>query len=200
RPDNQRTSNAQRRTSNAECCAKASTTVIPNEVRDLAYEAGFTSGQQRGHSACERSFAQLGMTSRAVVCPTRREKIRLSMRERKKRRVLVRQYSFFTLSFLVAASSSAVTRPTKTTSPKAGLSSAATKKSGRQDDSLYLKPAADLGLRVAGAHKADALTHFVEGMALEENRQMRRAVAGHPNALHVPPCQAQLPAQVGALP
>ena len=139
------------------------------------------------------------MTSRAVVCPTRREKIRLSMRERKKRRVLVRQYSFFTLSFLVAASSIAVARPTKTTSPKAGLSSAATKKSGRQDDSLYLKPAADLGLRVAGAHKADALTHFVEGMAFEENGEMDRALEAYRKVLNVDPGQAQLAARVAGL-
>ena len=121
------------------------------------------------------------------------------MRERKKRRVLVRQYSFFTLSFLVAASSSAVTRPTKTTSPKAGLSLAATKKSGRQDDSLYLKPAPDLGLRVAGAHKADALTHFVEGMAFEENGEMDRALEVYRKVLNVDPGQAQLAARVAGL-
>ena len=121
------------------------------------------------------------------------------MRERKKRRVLVRQYSFFTLSFLVAASSSAVTRPTKITSPIAGLSSAATKKSGRQDDSLYLKPAADLGLRVAGAHKADALTHFVEGMASEENGEMDRALEAYRKVLNVDPGQAQLAARVAGL-
>ena len=121
------------------------------------------------------------------------------MRKREKRRVLVRQYSFFTLSFLVAASSSAVTRPTKTTSPKAGLSSAATKKSGRQDDSLYLKPAADLGLRVAGAHKADALTHFVEGMAFEENGEMDRALEVYRKVLNVDPGQAQLAARVAGL-
>jgi len=121
------------------------------------------------------------------------------MRERKKRRVLVRQYSFFTLSFLVAASSIAVTRPTKTTSPKAELSSAATKKSGRQDDSLYLKPAADLGLRVAGAHKADALTHFVEGMAFEENGEMDRALEAYRKVLNVDPGQAQLAARVAGL-
>jgi len=121
------------------------------------------------------------------------------MRERKKRRVLVRQYSFFTLSFLVAASSSAVTRPTKITSPIAGLSSAATKKSGRQDDSLYLKPAADLGLRVAGAHKADALMHFVEGMAFEENGEMDRALEAYRKVLNVDPGQAQLAARVAGL-
>ena len=112
---------------------------------------------------------------------------------------MVRQYSFFTLSFLVAASSSAVTRPTKITSPIAGLSSAATKKSGRQDDSLYLKPAADLGLRVAGAHKADALTHFVEGMAFEENGEMDRALEVYRKVLNVDPGQAQLAARVAGL-
>ena len=121
------------------------------------------------------------------------------MRERKKRRVLVRQYSFFTLSFLVAASSIAVARPTKITSPKAGLSSAATKKPGRQDDSLYLKPDADLGLRMAGAHKADALSHFVEGMAFEENGEMDRALEVYRKVLNVDPGQAQLAARVAGL-
>src|SRR5205814_8413198 len=114
-------------------------------------------------------------------------------------RVLVRQYSFFTLSFLVAASSSAVTRPTKITSPIAGLSSAATKKSGRQDDSLYLKPAADLALRVGGAHKADALAHFVEGMAFEENGEMNRALEAYRKVLNVNPGQAQLASRVAGL-
>jgi tetratricopeptide (TPR) repeat protein len=121
------------------------------------------------------------------------------MRKRKKRRVLVRQYSFFTLAFLVAASSIAVARPTKTTAPKVELSSAATKKPGRQDDSLYLKPAADLGLRVAGAHKADALTHFVEGMAFEENGEMDRALEAYRKVLNVDPGQAQLAARVAGL-
>src|SRR5881394_2362249 len=121
------------------------------------------------------------------------------MRERKKRAVSVCHCFFFSVAFLVVASSIAVARPAKTTSPKAVPSSAATKKSGRQDDSLYLKPAADLGLRVAGAHKAGALTHFVEGLVFEENGEMDRALEAYRKVLNVDPGQAQLAARVAGL-
>ena len=112
------------------------------------------------------------------------------MRERKKRAVSVCHCFFFSVAFLVVASSIAVARPAKTTSPKAVPSSAATKKAGRQDDSLNPKPAADLALRPGGAHKADALANFVEGMALEENGEMDGAID---------PGQAQLAARVAGL-
>src|SRR5881394_3900253 len=121
------------------------------------------------------------------------------MRERKKRAVSVCHCFFFSVAFLVVASSIAVARPAKTTSPKAVPSSAATKKSGRQDDSLYLKPAADLGLRVAGAHKAGALTHFVEGLVFEENGEMDRALEAYRKVLNVDPGQAQLASRVAGL-
>ncbi|PYK49531.1 MAG: hypothetical protein DME51_08235 [Verrucomicrobia bacterium] len=78
-------------------------------------------------------------------------------------------------------------------------SSAATKKAGRQDDSLNPKPAADLALRPGGAHKADALANFVEGMALEENGEMDRALDAYRKVLNVDPGQAQLAARVAGL-
>ncbi len=106
---------------------------------------------------------------------------------------------FFSVAFLVVASSIAVARPAKTTSPKAVPSSAATKKAGRQDDSLNPKPAADLALRPGGAHKADALANFVEGMALEENGEMDRALDAYRKVLNVDPGQAQLAARVAGL-
>jgi tetratricopeptide (TPR) repeat protein len=121
------------------------------------------------------------------------------MRKQKKRGVSVRQCFFFSLAFLVAASSIAVARPTKTTLPKAVPSSAATKKPGRQDDSLNPKPAPDLALRVGGAHKADALANFVEGMAFEENGEMDRALEAYRKVLNVDPGQAQLAARVAGL-
>jgi tetratricopeptide (TPR) repeat protein len=119
------------------------------------------------------------------------------MRERKKRAVLACQ-SFF-LAFLVATSSIAVARPAKTPSPKAAPSSATTRKAGRQDDSLNLKSASDLGLRVGGAHKADALANFVEGMAFEENGEMDRALEAYRKVLNVDPGQAQLATRVAGL-
>ena len=121
------------------------------------------------------------------------------MRERKKRAVSVCHCFFFSVAFLVVASSIAVARPAKTTSPKAVPSSAATKKAGRQDDSLNPKPPADLALRPGGAHKADALANFVEGMALEENGEMDRALDAYRKVLNVDPGQAQLAARVAGL-
>src|SRR5213075_1828926 len=94
-------------------------------------------------------------------------------------------------AFLVGASA-AVARTPKS-------SSATTKKTGRQDDSLYSKPAADLALRSDGAHKADALTHFVEGMAFEENGEMDRALEAYRKVLNVDPGQSQLASRVAAL-
>jgi tetratricopeptide (TPR) repeat protein len=110
--------------------------------------------------------------------------------QRKQRRSLLRFFSF-ALAFLVTASVVGA-RPTKS-------SSAATKKPGRQSDSLYSKPAADLALRAEGAHKADALTHFVEGMSLEENGEMDRALEAYRKVLNVDPGQSQLASRVAAL-
>ncbi len=121
------------------------------------------------------------------------------MRERKKRGVSVRQCFFFSLAMFVAVSSIAVARPAKTTSTKAVPSSAATKKADRQDDSLNAKPASDLALRLGGAHKADALANFVEGMAFEDNGEMNRALDAYRKVLNVDPGQAQLAARVAGL-
>src|SRR5256712_1258168 len=120
------------------------------------------------------------------------------MREWKKRGVWAHQCFFFSLAFLVAASV-AVARPAKTSSTKSATSSTAVKRPGRQDDSLDPKPAPDLALRVGGAHKADALAHFVEGMAFEENGEMDRALEAYRKVLNVDPGQSQLAARVASL-
>jgi tetratricopeptide (TPR) repeat protein len=119
--------------------------------------------------------------------------------ERKRRDVSAGQCFLFSLAIFVAASSIAVARPPNTSSPKAVPSSATTKKAGRQDDSLNRKPAPDLALRAGGAHKADALGHFVEGMAFEENGEMDRALEAYRKVLNVDPGQAQLAARVAGL-
>ncbi|HEU0274521.1 MAG TPA: tetratricopeptide repeat protein [Candidatus Udaeobacter sp.] len=90
-------------------------------------------------------------------------------------------------------------RTTKSSSPKAAHSSAASKKVARQDDSFNSKPSADLGLSLQSAHKADALTHFVEGMSLEENGEMDRALEAYRKVLNVDPGQSQLASRVAAL-
>jgi len=78
-------------------------------------------------------------------------------------------------------------------------SSATTKKASRQDDSLNPKPAGDLALRASGAHNADALARFVEGMAFEENGEMDRALEAYRKVLNVNPGQAQLASRVAGL-
>ena len=104
---------------------------------------------------------------------------------------------FFTLLFLVATSAAA-SQKQKSSLPKTRASSAI-KKTGGQDDSSNSKPAADLALRLEGAHKADALTHFVEGMSLEENGETDRALEAYRKVLNVDPGQSQLASRVAAL-
>src|SRR5438132_212260 len=75
----------------------------------------------------------------------------------------------------------------------------AIKKSERLDDSLSLSPAKDLMLRPEGLRKADALAHFVEGTALEENGEMEKALEAYRKVLNVDPGQSELAARVAAL-
>ena len=69
----------------------------------------------------------------------------------------------------------------------------------RQDDTVSSKPAPDLALRPQGAHKADAITHFVEGMALEESGEMERALEAYRKVLNVDPGQSDLASRVAGL-
>ncbi len=73
------------------------------------------------------------------------------------------------------------------------------KSTGRQDDSVTSKPASDLALRSQGAHKADALAHFVEGMGFEENGEMERALEAYRKVLNVDPGQSELASRVAGL-
>jgi tetratricopeptide (TPR) repeat protein len=121
------------------------------------------------------------------------------MREHRKRGFFASWRIIFAV-VLIVAPQVAIGRTPKASSAKIGSSSAATtKKSGRQDDSLYAKPAADLTLRSEGAHKADALIHFVEGMSFEENGEMDRALEAYRKVLNVDPGQSQLASRVAAL-
>jgi tetratricopeptide (TPR) repeat protein len=54
-------------------------------------------------------------------------------------------------------------------------------------------------LRPPGAHKADALARFVEGMAFEENGEMERALEAYRKVLNVDPGQSELASRVAGL-
>jgi tetratricopeptide (TPR) repeat protein len=68
-----------------------------------------------------------------------------------------------------------------------------------QDDSVSLKPARDLALRPEGQHKADALAHYVEGLAAEENGEISKALKAYREVLNVDPGQAELACRVASL-
>ena len=64
------------------------------------------------------------------------------------------------------------------------------------DDSLALPPARDLNLTLEGAHKAEALAHFAEGIDLEEDGEMEKALEAYRQVLNVDPGQIDLAVRV----
>ena len=103
-------------------------------------------------------------------------------------------------AFFLALATPLMARPRPIVpSPQASPTAAQAKKSVRQEDSLFTTPAKDLLLRVEGEHKADALAHFVEGMSLEENGEMDKALAAYRKVLDVDPGQADLASRVAGL-
>jgi tetratricopeptide (TPR) repeat protein len=103
----------------------------------------------------------------------------------------------FALSFLVAATVAEAQAPKASPAkvPRVHPGKAVT----RQDDSVASKPAPDLALRARGARKADALAHFVEGMAFEENGEMERALEAYRKVLNVDPGESELASRVAGL-
>jgi len=133
-----------------------------------------------------------------AVCPTRSGKIRLSVREQKKCCICCACRNLvFALSFLVAATLAKAQVP-KASSVKVPRAHAA-KAVARHDDSVASKPASDLALRPQGAHKADALARFVQGMAFEENGEMESALEAYRKVLNVDPGQSELASRVAGL-
>ena len=132
------------------------------------------------------------------VCRIRARKISLSVREQERfwlgcgrRKVIV------WISFLIAAvvADGEVPKGLPAKIPRAHPAKPAV----RQDDSVTSKPASDLALRSQGAHKADALAHFVEGMGFEENGEMERALEAYRKVLNVDPGQSELASRVAGL-
>jgi tetratricopeptide (TPR) repeat protein len=103
----------------------------------------------------------------------------------------------FALSFLVAATVAEAQAPKD--SPAKVPRVHPGKSVARQHDSVASKPAPDLALRSHGAHKADALARFVEGMAFEENGEMERALEAYRKVLNVDPGQSELASRVAGL-
>ncbi|MGB8125056.1 MAG: tetratricopeptide repeat protein, partial [Pseudolabrys sp.] len=56
-----------------------------------------------------------------------------------------------------------------------------------------------MNLTLEGAHKADALAHFAEGIDLEENGEMEKALEAYRQVLNVDPGQIELAVRVAAL-
>src|SRR4051794_24400947 len=84
-----------------------------------------------------------------------------------------------TVQLMIARPASGPNEPPK--------SSAGPKQAERQDDSLNLKPSRDLVLRPDGQRKADALAHYIEGMAFEENGETAKALKAYREVLNVDP-------------
>lgn len=67
------------------------------------------------------------------------------------------------------------------------------------DDSTILRPAADLKLSPEGEHQAEALARFVEGVNLEEEGEMERALASYQQALNLDPGEVDLAVRVATM-
>jgi tetratricopeptide (TPR) repeat protein len=119
------------------------------------------------------------------------------MRERTSCGVSAWRGTIFALTCL--AVSNALAEPTTRTSPAKAPRSHQGKQGARQDDSVNAKPASDLALRPVGERKAGAFTHFLEGMAFEENGETDRALDAYRRVLNVDPGQSQLAARVAGL-
>jgi tetratricopeptide (TPR) repeat protein len=123
-----------------------------------------------------------------------------NMTEHKSRsRCILRSLLFSALFFAVAGLAIARSRTTSSARAQPSAAASPTRNSERQDDSVILAPAKDLLLRLDGEHKADALTRFVEGISLEENGEMDKALTAYRKVLDVDPRQSELASRVAAL-
>ena len=120
------------------------------------------------------------------------------MSERIKRGVPALWYFLCALVFF-SLPDGGIARPSRTLAPQIQTAPGRVKKIDRQDDSVSLKPAADLVLRPQGERKAGALAHFIEGMAYEENGEMDKALEAYRNVLNVDPGQSELASRVAVL-
>ena len=82
---------------------------------------------------------------------------------------------------------------------RATPASSPTRPAERQDDFFIPKPARDLILRPEGQRKADALAHYIEGLAYEEDGETTKALKDYREVLNVDPGEASLACRVASL-
>jgi tetratricopeptide (TPR) repeat protein len=103
----------------------------------------------------------------------------------------------FCALLLLALAATALARPRRPSPLSAA--SPAPNHDLRQDDSVNATAAKDLQLQTEGEHKADALAHFVEATAFEENGEIDKALEAYRKVLNVDPGQSDLAAHVAGL-
>src|SRR5581483_5628684 len=134
-------------------------------------------------------------TERSPVCRTCRRKLQFCKRMRAtKKWVAFACWSVILALVFFDATNASGHRAPKNSSPKVSVRKP--RQTSGRDDSVSLKPASDLALRAEGLHKADALAHFVEGVACEENGEMERALEAYRKVLNVDPGYSQLASRV----
>src|SRR5438045_4939885 len=107
---------------------------------------------------------------------------------------------YLALLLLVCGIGKILSAPVPPTKSQKGTAARPTpKRTDLIDDSLALPPARDLNLSIEGGHKAEALAHFAEGIDLEENGEMEKALEAYRQGLDVDPGQIELAVRVAAL-
>src|SRR5438067_4063070 len=107
--------------------------------------------------------------------------------------------AYLGLFLLISVFNYARAVPAPTSRPQRGAAAHSAPKRNSIDDSLALPPARDLNLSLEGAHKAEAFAHFAEGIDLEENGEMEKALEAYREVLNVDPGQIDLAVRVAAL-
>ena len=107
--------------------------------------------------------------------------------------------AYLALFLLISVFNYARAVPAPTSRPQRGAAAHSAPKRNSIDDSLALPPARDLNLSLEGAHKAEALAHFAEGIDFEENGEMEKALEAYREVLNVDPGQIDLAVRVAAL-
>ncbi len=137
-------------------------------------------------------------TAALPVCRTHARKIRLGVRERKKlwlgcgcQKVVAAVAILLSTVVVDDGAPKAVPAKVARAAPRKTVT--------RQDDSIARRAAPDLALRPQGARKADAITHFFEGMAFEESGEMESALEAYRKVLNVDPGQSELATRVAGL-
>ena len=107
--------------------------------------------------------------------------------------------AYLALFLLICVFNYARAAPASASRPQKATAAHSAPKRNAIDDSLALPPARDLNLTLEGAHKAEALARFAEGIDLEENGEMEKALEAYRQVLNVDPGQIELAVRVAAL-